>query len=194
MYSAESIARHMLWLASETADEPTPVTQLQLHKIMYYAQGWYLHRTGSPLFSCAIQAWKHGPVVADLHARFKTFGKNPIPPSEARADPRLKPDDAEFVRSIWDSYGRFAGWRLRQMTHDEKPWLNARTGIPDDASSRKEISHADMRAHFRLVHEQNCRRMGLDPAALDRSLADARTGKTTELPLRSREERKHVAR
>ena len=194
MPTAESIARHILWLASTTADEPTPITQMQLHKLMYYAQGWFLNRTGGPLFPGAIQAWKHGPVVADLHPRFKRFGNDPITPSEGRADESLSHDDAAFIQSIWDSYGRFAAWRLRQMTHSEKPWLNARGSLSDDAPGRVEISHDDMRAHFRSVHEQNCRRLGLDPAILDRSLADARAGNTSELKLRPREERTHVAR
>ena len=38
---------------------------VKLHKLLYYAQGWHLARTGRPLFPEAVEAWTDGPVVAD---------------------------------------------------------------------------------------------------------------------------------
>ena len=34
-----------------------PVTNLKLQKLLYYAQGWYLAFTQSPLFEERIEAW-----------------------------------------------------------------------------------------------------------------------------------------
>ena len=39
---------------------------VKVHKLLYYAQAWHAVWTGEPLFDEEIQAWKMGPVVADL--------------------------------------------------------------------------------------------------------------------------------
>src|SRR5258708_40297081 len=85
--TSEAIARYFLHLAA-TASEPSPLTQMQLHKLLYYAQGWMLATRDRPLFDSPIEAWQHGPAVADLYPGFKGFHERPSPTEHARGDPR----------------------------------------------------------------------------------------------------------
>ena len=81
--SAETAARYILLLAQNTEQEPELITQLRLHKLLYYAQGWHLGIRGQPLFAERIEAWKHGPVVAPLYPKFADYGAVAIPAHEA---------------------------------------------------------------------------------------------------------------
>ena len=76
MARAEHVARYFLWLSVES--EPTPLTQLHLHKLLYYAQGWSLAAWGERLFDEAIQAWRHGPVVPSVYPSFADYGSSAI--------------------------------------------------------------------------------------------------------------------
>ena len=40
--------------------------EIQMHKLLYYAQAWSLAWDGAPLFEDRIEAWKNGPVVPSL--------------------------------------------------------------------------------------------------------------------------------
>lgn len=55
-----------------------PITIMRLVKLMYFAQGWHLAHTDSPLFSEEIQAWQYGPVVPSIYHEAKYFGSAPI--------------------------------------------------------------------------------------------------------------------
>jgi uncharacterized phage-associated protein len=54
MTSAEAVARYSLHLAAH-AEEPTPLTQMQLHRLLYYAQGWSLATRDCPLFQARFE-------------------------------------------------------------------------------------------------------------------------------------------
>ena len=67
------VANYFLQLDSERI-EPD-VTQLKLHKIMYFAQANYLGATGSRLFSSHIEASPRGPIVLAICSDFKKSAK-----------------------------------------------------------------------------------------------------------------------
>ena len=59
-----------------------PMTNMRLNKLLYFAQGAYLARTGSPLFDNDFVAWTYGPVVCDVYDRYKQYGNATINESE----------------------------------------------------------------------------------------------------------------
>lgn len=177
MATAEAVARYFIHLAAQS-EEPSPVTHMQLQKLMYYAQGWSLAMRDRPLFAGRIEAWAHGPVVRELFPKFTDFENNPIPGEMANVDPQLSNDDRALIESIWLGYGRYSAWRLREMTHAEAPWVDARGGLSEGAPSQAPISLESLRAFFWSVHEARCRRTGIDAGDLRQSLEDARTGRT----------------
>ncbi len=158
-------------------EEPSPVTHMQVQKLVYYAQGWSLAMLGEPLFAGTIEAWVHGPVVRDLYRAFEAHDKAPIPPREAREDTSLSEKERLVVGWIWRRYGRYSASYLRDMTHREPPWKMARGTLGEDERGRNPISEESMRSYFgdQLARE---RRFNIDPEELERSVSDARSGKT----------------
>ncbi len=176
MVTAESLARYFLWLAAQS-EEPSPITQMHLHKLLYYAQGWSLASRGHRLFNEAIEAWAHGPVVASVYPVFADYRSEAISPREARDGLSLKHDERAVVESVWQRYRRYSAWQLREMTHREQPWREARGGAPDGTASKAAIRDETLRAFFSAQHETACRRLGTTPQALAASIADARSGR-----------------
>lgn len=48
------------------------LTQVRLHKLVYFAHGWHLGLNRGPLLDEAIQAWRYGPVVPSLYEEFNS--------------------------------------------------------------------------------------------------------------------------
>ncbi|MEX2080976.1 MAG: type II toxin-antitoxin system antitoxin SocA domain-containing protein [Dehalococcoidia bacterium] len=174
--TAESVARYFLHLAA-TADEPTPLTQLQLHKLLYYAHAWSLASAGRPLYPARLQAWVHGPVDADLYPTFARYGSQAIGAHESADPSTLSKDDKRLIRSVWVAYGKFSAWRLREMTHEEAPWKDARASLPDEESSRAPITDEALRSFFYAQHDANCRAIGLTAEELAQARRDIREGR-----------------
>lgn len=55
------------------------ISNLELQKVLYVAQMYHLGMTNTPLIAEAFEAWDYGPVVPDVYARAKGFGKSAIP-------------------------------------------------------------------------------------------------------------------
>ncbi|MBX3368039.1 MAG: SocA family protein [Phycisphaeraceae bacterium] len=175
MMTSESAARHLLHLAS-AGDEPVPVTHMQLQKLAYYAQGWSLALRAAPLFASRIEAWPHGPVVTDLYRVFAPFRASAIDPAEGRGAHNAAEGEIRLLESIWRGYGRFSGSYLRELTHAEAPWLDARRGLSEDAPSNAEITHESLRTFFQGLDSRACARFGITRKELDVAIADARSG------------------
>ncbi len=158
-------------------DEATPLTHLQVQKLLYYAQGWCLALHDRPLFDGTVEAWRHGPVVRELFPKFADYEGKPIPWSEARDDDALTQDDRSVVEYVWQNYGRFSPWHLREMTHREPPWRNARAGMPDSAVSRAPISPEAMKSFFHGLNQSRGER--IDASQIAESVRQARNGRTS---------------
>jgi uncharacterized phage-associated protein len=100
------------------------LTHLKLQKLLYYAQGFHLALYGCPLFEEAIYAWEHGPVIQQVYHRFKHLGSASLPPPENHhSTDILAPKQLELIIDVNTVYGQFSAWKLRDMTHNEQPWL-----------------------------------------------------------------------
>ena len=100
------------------------ISNLKLQKLMYYAQGFHLALFDAPLFDDTLEAWLHGPVVPSVYHAFKKHEKAPIPCTDESACMRLESDEFDLVREVFDVFGRYSAWSLREMTHAEPPWMN----------------------------------------------------------------------
>lgn len=115
---------------------------------MYYAQGEYLRKTaGVPLFNDEMQAWTHGPVVPSLYRELRKYKGQEIPLDEVIPESFNWDDyrDCEDVLiSVWNKYGIYSAWALRNKTHTESPWIN---NFEAD-NTNCVISDVDMKAYF----------------------------------------------
>lgn len=181
MHKPETIAKYLLHLAAQSP-EACPITHMQLQKLLYYVQGWSLAWTGQPMFKGEIQAWEHGPVVVSLYPSFKEFGATPLPTPADGAGSSLTPDERRRIESVWGRYGRYSAPHLREMTHKEAPWREARGGLKEGEPSRATISQESLRAYFRKEYEAWCRKeCGCTVEELEQSIRDAREGNTVPL-------------
>lgn len=104
------------------------ITQMKLHKLMYYAQGVFLALYGQRLFDEELLAWRHGPVVYSIHKRFR--GRKEI--DDEITDEQLSSfesvDDSNsrmVLEAVYEQFGGYSAGQLRNMTHKEKPWIEA---------------------------------------------------------------------
>ena len=74
-------------------NEGTEMTNARINKLLYFAQGWHLAKTGEPLFNDNIEAWDYGPVVHSVYSEFKRYGKNIITEPSENFDLNLMQDD-----------------------------------------------------------------------------------------------------
>jgi uncharacterized phage-associated protein len=118
-----NVADYFLCLQDEDAEDY--VSNLKLQKLCYYGQGFYLALNNSRLFNNDILAWQHGPVIEDLYRKYKEFGSKKLPVSDGFFIESLTRDIRDLLEEIYQKYGQYSAWRLRDMTHSESPWLNA---------------------------------------------------------------------
>lgn len=100
------------------------LSNMKLQKLIYYAQGFHLALFSKPLFSDNIEAWRHGAVVPNLYQRYKNYGKTLLPLADDEAFDKLTTDEFNLLEEIYQVFGQFSAWKLRNMTHEETPWLN----------------------------------------------------------------------
>ena len=65
MANVFDVADFFVQLANQSEDDQ--ITNLKLNKLLYYAQGAFLARTGHPLFHNTMEAWPLGPVIPDVY-------------------------------------------------------------------------------------------------------------------------------
>lgn len=122
MASVHNIAKYFLHL--DDANEGDGISNLKLQKLVYYAQGFFSAIFDTPLFDNGIFAWAHGPVVPDLYHEYKQFGSNRIPTPTDFDTSSLTQQEIDLVEEVFEVFGQFSAWKLRNMTHEEAPWLN----------------------------------------------------------------------
>lgn len=122
------------------------VTAWKLQKLVYYSQAWSLVWDERPLFPESIQAWANGPVCPDLYQRHR--GCYFVETIEGGNPAALDVPAKETVDAVLKYYGDKSSQWLSDLTHSEKPWQDARHGVPAGASCQREITHESMAAFY----------------------------------------------
>lgn len=136
MYEALEIAN--FFLATADVHDAT-IDPLKLQKLLYYAQGFSLAIRGEALFEDEFEAWPHGPVVPSVYHHFKRFGRGAIdPPDETEFDwDQIDDEEVEdLLDEVWEEFGQYSGWALRDMTHAEPPWKKGHQRVDQRISRR----------------------------------------------------------
>lgn len=132
-YDPRAVANLLLDLADREDEGPVPISNLVLQKLLYFAHGHFLIRSGSPLVSGAFEAWTYGPVHPAVYREFKCQGNRPI---EIRAVGRSvvtgqthqlsAPDNQavrRLLREVIRAYGHLSPGQLIDISHAPKgPW------------------------------------------------------------------------
>lgn len=142
------------FIARDEERYESDVTQMKLHKLMYFAQANYLADTGNRLFDSDIFAFEHGPVVDGIYREFRVFGRSTIVVKDddvatlAKDRCREIPEGVyRFLDSVWEKYGDYSASELRILSHKDAPWKDAYDPdshhcLIDDAALRDYYRHS----------------------------------------------------
>lgn len=129
------------------------LTNLKLQKLLYYCQAWHLAFYERPQFDEKFQAWIHGPVSRRVFDRFSTnkslystIKKTDIRPTFSMDS--IEAHDRTHILTVLESYADFSDTDLEEMTHQEKPWIEARKGYSSNERCEKVISEETMKTYY----------------------------------------------
>ncbi len=142
------------FLKSQDPDAGDLMSNMKLQKLVYYAQGFYLAMVDTPLFNERIEAWEHGPVCVDLYHKYKEYGAGYIPIPDVDVLNAFSKEELEVLYMVHNYFGQFSAWKLRNLTHEDTPWLQA---YRNERSN--EITHEAMREYFKtqLVDDEEAK-------------------------------------
>lgn len=131
MYDVRDIANYILE-AFERRD--VNITNLALHKLLYFAHGWFFATYDRPLIKNKFEAWQYGPVQRVIYDQLKGYRDQPLrgarvsyidPESglqRVRA-PVIEKADSDLVDVILSRYERYSAAQLVNESHvEDGPW------------------------------------------------------------------------
>ena len=108
-----------------------------VQKVLYYCQAWSLAWDGEAMFSEQIQAWRDGPVCPTIQT------------DRVSGEPRaLSPRHLDTFNVVFSLYGAKSKEWLINLTHRERPWIDARGGALPHERTSGEISPEAMRSFY----------------------------------------------
>jgi len=150
------VAKYFLLKAKEDGDLVSP---LKIQKLVYYAYAWFLVHNNKKLFNEGIEAWPNGPVVPSLYKQLKKYGSSPINIEEftkvkSEKDysdlANLIPEEAKtLLDSVYSKYMILTPFELVMLTHNEKPWKEARKGLLPTQKSNNLIEDENILSQFK---------------------------------------------
>lgn len=127
---------------------------LALQKELCYAQGLMLSFFGTPLVPERCGAWKMGPVFPEVWERIKPreVDKEALIDSclDACVRSTLTADELQVLDAVVTYVGRYSPFVLRDITHSEGPWMQARGSLSEDSPSNVVIDDEDIRASLTI--------------------------------------------
>jgi uncharacterized phage-associated protein len=132
-HSVLAVANEFL---SRAADGDVVLTPMHLQKLCYFAHGFNLAISHSPLTGDRVEAWEFGPVFPVLYDALKRYGARPVgelvrennwaSADHVRGDvvrERFTADEQEVIGGVFDTYGDFEAYKLSALTHEDgSPW------------------------------------------------------------------------
>jgi uncharacterized phage-associated protein len=123
------------------------ITHLKVQKLLYFAEAWHQVSHGKELFNEQIEAWAHGPVVREVYTRLADFGWQALDSIEP-PPPDFPQETVETLELVVDLYDQFTAKQLEELTHLDKPWLDARGDLAPEARCTNIISKSAIKAYF----------------------------------------------
>ena len=134
-------------VAKYILDKQGSMSTMKLQKLCYYAQAWSLVWDDAPLFDEEFEAWANGPVCRELFNKTKgQFYANSSDETGGLGD--LTDNQIDTIEKVLEHYAPHdANW-LSQLTHMEKPWNEARTGVPAGCGCNHIITKESMVIYY----------------------------------------------
>ena len=137
--SVVDIARYIL---SQTG----PISTIALQKLVYYCQAWTLAWYHTPLFSGGFEAWKDGPVCRELFNKHQ--GRYVVSAHDFQGEHGISPTEQQMIDDVLSVYKDESADKLVDLTHSERPWLDARGNTPLGERSRAPITQEAIESFY----------------------------------------------
>lgn len=127
----------------------------KLQKLIYYGQAWALVWGDAPLFNEPIEAWQNGPIVRELYKLHR--GLFELHPGDIDGNPNvLDENHKDTIDNVLDYYSKKPHQWLIDLCWTEKPWTEARHGVPYMSPSENIISLESMTQYYgNLTHMED---------------------------------------
>ena len=132
-------------------DKYGAMSAMKLQKLIFYCQAMSLVWDDVPLFDEEFEAWAKGPVCRELFNAHK--GKFILQDSNFLNSynpdvSSLTPEQIETIDVVVKSLIDYPPYRLSDMVHQEKPWIEARGNCPAGARCSNVIPKIDMLEYY----------------------------------------------
>jgi uncharacterized phage-associated protein len=133
-------------LAAYILHKTGKITAIKLQKLLYYSQAWSLVWDDRPIFAARIEAWANGPVIPSIFRLHQgSYYVSTWPSGDKNA---LRLQERETVNAVLGKYGHKSSQWLSELTHREKPWIDARQGLGGLERGAREITKAAMADYY----------------------------------------------
>ena len=148
MYKAIDIANWFIFKNRMIMEEygSEKITLLKVLKLLYYAEGCYLAMYDKSLFNDEIVAWEHGPVVVEVYDHFPDAYNLELTDEDEDKVRNMPKDIRDFLGEVYNVFGQYTAWALRNKTHNEEPWIEATNG---GTVLKRPISRETMKRYFK---------------------------------------------
>lgn len=134
-------------------------SQLKLQKLVYYVESWHLAYFEKPILKEDFEAWVHGPVLRSVWSYFKernivslyndvVLKEDSKEPLIQRIEGLLSKDQKELIDNVLDEYGDKTAFYLENLTHSERPWIEARGNCDQSDRCDTPISKETMKKFY----------------------------------------------
>lgn len=114
LYNASDVAKYVL---KKCTDDGSPISNLQLQKILFFLQRDFLMQEDRQLFRDDIEAWQFGPVVPNVYYDYCSYGANSITKPNDSYKGLLSNADKKIADPIIESKQNKYPWDLVEETH-----------------------------------------------------------------------------
>lgn len=133
-------------VAKYILDTQGKMSTWKLQKLCYYCQAWAIAWTEQPLFHEDFQAWSNGPVCPELFNIHR--GMYSISSLDVGDSSLLSEDEKNTIDTVLANYGDMQPYDLRELSHQEPPWKNARGNLPDGEPCKNVITKDSMGEYY----------------------------------------------
>lgn len=96
----------------------------------------------------------HGPVYRDIYLRYRDYYFDPIAENCGFDESTLTASEKAVFDSVINNLCCYSGKVLERFTHNEMPWLSARSDLPVFAQSERIIPQESIGEYFTAVREK----------------------------------------
>ncbi len=138
-----------LFFLNKAKKDKKNINHKKMQKLVYYSQAWNLAINLNTIFPNKIEAWVNWPVVPELYQKYRIHGYSNISTEEKENLNIFSEEELSVLNEVYSIYWNEDTDYLVWLTHQEKPWLEARWELRDNEPSNNIISINTMQDFYK---------------------------------------------